>query len=219
MRRIQFIELHDQPWFPKSLRDDVIDALQFGFSPLKAYASIAPLLHGALDSSPSQSVVDMCSGGGGPWLYLSRMLSGKAHNIHVCLTDKYPNIRALQNMSAASEDRITFSPDSVDAMNVPGELKGFRTIFTSFHHFSPPRARAILQNAVDDGQNIGIFEMTKRSPLDDRTDVPLGTHAVFLHSVDPPVPLVETALDISDPSDSFCPSVRWNRFMPAILSA
>lgn len=165
MRRIQFIELHDQPWFPKSLRDDVIDALQFGFSPLKAYASIAPLLHGALDSSPSQSVVDMCSGGGGPWLYLSRMLSGKAHNIHVCLTDKYPNIRALQNMNAASEDRITFSPDSVDAMNVPCELTGFRTIFTSFHHFSPPRARAILQNAVDDGQSIGIFEMTKRSPL------------------------------------------------------
>jgi hypothetical protein len=165
MRRIQFIELHDQPWFPKSLRDDVIDALQFGLSPLKAYASIAPLLNGALDSSRSQAIVDMCSGGGGPWLYLSRMLSGEARNTHVCLTDKYPNIPALQNMSAASEERITFSPDSIDAMNVPGELKGFRTMFASFHHFSPPRARAILQNAVDDGRNIGVFEITKRSPL------------------------------------------------------
>jgi hypothetical protein len=165
MRRIQFIELHDQPWFPPSLRDDVIDALQFGLSLLNTYAPIAPLLHGAIDSSRSRSIVDMCSGGGGPWLYLSRKLSGGAQTIHVCLTDKYPNIRALQNLSAVSEDRIRFWPDSVDATNVPGELKGFRTMFTSFHHFSPDQARAILQDAVDAGQNIGIFETTRRAPL------------------------------------------------------
>src|ERR1700691_4452850 len=99
MRHIQFIELHDQPWFPPSLRDDVIDALQFGLSLLNTYAPIAPLLHGAIDSSRSRSIVDMCSGGGGPWLCLSRKLSGGAQTIHVCLTDKYPNIRALQNLS------------------------------------------------------------------------------------------------------------------------
>ena len=50
-------------------------------------------------------------------------------------------------------------------MKVPGELRGFRTMFTSFHHFPPEEARAILQNAVDEGQNIGVFEMTKRAPL------------------------------------------------------
>jgi len=165
MRRIQFIEFHDQPWFPSSIRDDITDALQFGLSFLKAYAPIAPLLHGPLDSASSRSIVDMCSGGGGPWLYLSRKLGGAAQAIHVCLTDKYPNLRAFQNFSGASENRITFCPDPVDAMNVPGELTGFRTMFTSFHHFSPKQARAILQNAVDDGQNIGIFEMTRRAPL------------------------------------------------------
>ncbi len=165
MRRIQFIEIHDQPWFPAFLRDDVIDALQFGLSLLRSYASIAPLLEGAIESSRSRFVVDMCSGGGGPWLYLSRKLSGGAQAIRVCLTDKYPNIRAFQNLSAGSENRISFSPDSVDATNVPRELKGFRTMFTSFHHFSPEQARAILQNAVDDVQNIGIFETTRRTPL------------------------------------------------------
>jgi hypothetical protein len=165
MRRVQFIEFHDQPWFPSSLRDDVIDALQFGLSLLNAYAPIAKLLHGAIASAGSQSIVDMCSGGGGPWLSLSRNLGGAAQAVHVCLTDKYPNVRAFKELSAASENRITFSPDSVDAMDVPGELKGFRTMFTSFHHFSPEQARAILQNAVDDGQNIGIFETTRRAPL------------------------------------------------------
>jgi hypothetical protein len=49
-------------------------------------------------------------------------------------------------------------------MNVPGELKGLRTMFTSFHHFSPEEARAILQNAVDSGEGIGIFEITRRTP-------------------------------------------------------
>ena len=49
-------------------------------------------------------------------------------------------------------------------MKVPRELQGFRTIFTSFHHFSPEEARAILQNAVDARQGIGIFEITRRSP-------------------------------------------------------
>jgi hypothetical protein len=173
MRRVQFIELHEQPWFPSSLRDEVTDALQFGLNLSKAYAPIAPLLQGALDSTGSCSVVDMCSGGGGPWLELSRelqsrKLQGGAPGLqisHIWLTDKYPNLRALENAGAVSENRITYYPSSVDAMNVPSELKGFRTMFTSFHHFSPEEARAILQNAADAGEGIGIFEITRRAPL------------------------------------------------------
>src|SRR5258708_15923748 len=74
MRRVQFIELHEQPWFPSSLRDEVTDALQFGLNISKAYAPVVPLLQGVLDSAGSCSVVDLCSGGGGPWLGLSREL-------------------------------------------------------------------------------------------------------------------------------------------------
>ena len=37
-------------------------------------------------------------------------------------------------------------------------------MFTSFHHFPPEDARAILQNAVDAGESIGIFEITRRAP-------------------------------------------------------
>ena len=63
-----------------------------------------------------------------------------------------------------SENEISFYPGSVDATNVPKELKGFRTMFTSFHHFSPQEARAVLQNAVDADEGIGIFEVTRRAP-------------------------------------------------------
>jgi hypothetical protein len=164
MRRVQFIELHEQPWFPSSLRHEITDALQFGLNLLKAYAPIAPLLQSVLDSTRSRSIVDMCSGGGGPWLDLSRKLQPDVKFFHILLTDKYPNLRAFQNFRAASENHISFFPDSVDAMKVPGELQGLRTMFTSFHHFPPEEARAILQNAVDARQSIGIFEITRRAP-------------------------------------------------------
>ena len=174
MRRVQFIELHEQPWFPSSLRADVTDALQFGFNLLHAYEPIAPLLQSVIDSienetSTPQSIVDMCSGGGGPWLDLSRKLrcanaEGNSAGLHIWLTDKYPNLEAFQSVSASSDHHITFYPEPVDAMKVPAALKGLRTMFTSFHHFPPEDARAILQNAVDAGESIGIFEATKRAP-------------------------------------------------------
>jgi hypothetical protein len=170
MRRLQFIEIHDQPWFPSSIRDELTDALQFGFNLFNAYAPIAPLLQSALEATESRTVVDMCSGGGGPWLELCRTLQsrkerGDAPALQIWLTDKYPNPGAIQNVRRASANRITFYSGSVDAMNVPRELKGFRTMFTSFHHFSPAGARAILEDAVNAGEGIGVFEITRRAPL------------------------------------------------------
>jgi len=164
VRRIQFIELHEQSWFPTSVRDDVTDALQFGLNFLQAYAPIAPLLEGAFDSTNSRSIVDLCSGGGGPWLGLSRKLGrDRQPPFQILLTDRYPNFGAYEGARAASGNRIAFHPDLVDAINVPPELKGFRTMFTSFHHFPPEEARAVLQNAIDAHQAIGIFEITRRT--------------------------------------------------------
>jgi hypothetical protein len=174
MRRIQFFELHEQAWFPSFLRDGVTDALQFGIRRLRAYAPIIPMLERAIEATETRSIVDMCSGGGGPWVDLvgqlgvRRALSpngrGKAPDLQILLTDKYPNLRAFENVKAASGNRIDFYPASVDAMRVPEELQGLRTMFTSFHHFPPDEARAILQNAVDAGKGIGIFELPRRAP-------------------------------------------------------
>ncbi|HEY6339201.1 MAG TPA: hypothetical protein VIW68_11980 [Candidatus Sulfotelmatobacter sp.] len=191
MRRIQFIELHEQPWFPSSLRDDVTDAVQFGFNLLQAYAPIAPLLQNVIDSTRNgtnagRSIIDMCSGGGGPWPDLSRKLrcrddGGDSAGLQVWLTDKYPNLEAFQSVSASSDHHITFYPESVDAMKVPGALKGLRTMFTSFHHFSPEDARAILQDAVDAGESVGIFEITRRSPSTIGV-IFVGILLMFLHT-------------------------------------
>jgi hypothetical protein len=173
MRRIQFIEIHEQPWFPKSIRDQITEMLQFGFNFLKAYSPIVTRLQAALDSTQSESperrvIVDLCSGGGGPWFHLARKLpsrmNGDERGFQIWLTDKYPHSSSHKNVNPANQNRITFYPESVDAMNVPRELKGFRTMFTSFHHFPPQNAREVLQNAVDAGEGIGVFEITSRTP-------------------------------------------------------
>ena len=163
MRRIQFIELHEQPWFPSTLRNEITDALQCGSEILKAYAPISRLLQRALVSAESHSIVDVCSGSGGPWLNLSQELGEGGRGYRIWLTDKYPNLAAFEKIKAASANGIDFYPSSVDAMKVPDELSGFRTMFSAFHHFPPVQCRAILQSAVDAREGIGIFEITSRS--------------------------------------------------------
>jgi len=173
MRRIQFFEFHELAWCPAFVRNGLTDALQFGIRRLHSYAPIVPMLERAIDAMESRSVVDMCSGGGGPWIDLARQLEarrapsqdggGKTPDLQVLLTDKYPNLRAFETAKAASGNRINFYPAPVDAMKVPEELQGLRTMFTSFHHFPPEEARAIIQDAVDAGRGIGIFELPRRA--------------------------------------------------------
>jgi hypothetical protein len=164
MRRIQFIELHEQPWFPGLLRDDVTDELQYGMSLFNAYAPVAPLIQSLVDATATPSIVDVCSGGGGPWLELSRSIQTDGGALRISLTDKYPNLRALECLSGASRGRIKFRCDSVDAMKVPADLAGIRTIFSSFHHFPPHEAATVLGDAVAARRGVGIFEITTRAP-------------------------------------------------------
>jgi hypothetical protein len=164
MRRRQLLELHEQPWFPAALRNEITDALQFGSEILKTFDDISALLQRALDATGSCSIIDLCSGAGGPWLDLSEKLGADAVRYSVLLTDRFPNLAAFQKVNIASANRIDFCSDSVDATKVPPEFSGFRTMFSSFHHFPPSQARAVLQNAVDAKQGIGIFEITSRTP-------------------------------------------------------
>jgi len=164
MRRIQFFEIHEQSWFPSSLRDFVTDALESGLELLNAYGTIEPMLRSALDSAGKGSVIDLCSGGGGPWLDLSRRLNRENQDMQILLSDKYPNLGASRKAGALHGKLITYDSDPVDAMKVPCGLAGFRTIFSSYHHFAPDEARAVLQDAVDAGESIGIFEITRRAP-------------------------------------------------------
>ncbi len=155
MRRIQFFEIHEQPWFPTTLRNEITDSLQRGSEILKAHALISGLLQRAVAASGTLSIVDLCSGSGGPWSDLAQKLRGDTRVYRIRLTDKFPNLHAFENVRKCSADRIDFCLSSVDATDVPLEQNGFRTMFSSFHHFSPVQARTILQSAFNARQGIG----------------------------------------------------------------
>lgn len=166
MRRIGLSEIHEQPWFPKFLRDDVTDVLQFTLNFGRVYQPAARCLRKALKAAGTDRLVDLCSGAGGPWSWLYRLVENdETGKLQVCLTDKYPNIASFERLQEASGGRIGYCAEPVDAANIPAHLRGFRTLFTSFHHFSPDEAAAIIQNAVDTRQGIAIFEAPRRRTL------------------------------------------------------
>ena len=225
MRRFHLFEFHELPWFPAVWRDLLTDYLSFYASAFKPYAGVAPLLADALKEAGDSRIVDLCSGAGRPLLSLVPSLRRfGVRDLHVTLTDKYPNQACVShNVAAADRDMpqsaafspigvldvlssttphpsgrkrnisrhlaglatrrgekcrlearenvgetgvvVTYLETPVDAVDVPSDLKGFRTLFTSFHHFRPDAARKILADAVRKGEGVGIFEYTERNWL------------------------------------------------------
>lgn len=147
--RLQLFEFHDLPWCPPSLRDALTDFLAFALRLGRTYAPAAPLLRRALRRTGAPRIVDLCAGAGGPWAWLAADVE-----VPVVLTDLFPH----------GGSSVYHVP--VDARAVPPGLKGFRTLFTSFHHFRPVDARAILADAVRSGQGIAVFEAARRKPFD-----------------------------------------------------
>jgi hypothetical protein len=165
MGRTELFEIHDHPWFPAFLRDLVTDALQALWDFSNSYKPILPLLRNVLSTVGRKEVLDLCSGGGGPWFRLVCDFENEQHfPISVCLTDKYPNEEAFEKALSSSNLKIGFDLRSVPATEVPADLRGFRTMFSSFHHFQAIDARKVLANAVERSKGIAIFEMARREP-------------------------------------------------------
>jgi hypothetical protein len=164
MRRMQLIEIHDQAWFPAFLRDQVTDDLQVLLNIGKPYGDILPQLREGIERAGADRVLDLCSGAGGPWPWLADALARNGVRVCVELSDKYPNATARGRVESKSAS-VHYREESVEATRVPRELTGFRTLFTSFHHFPPEQAREILRDAVANRQGIGVFEIPGRRPL------------------------------------------------------
>lgn len=164
MKRLHLFEFEDLTWFPASLRDMMTDLLGMTIEIGRLYHPVVPRLAEALKITGDRSILDMCSGGGGPVPGLRRRLA-KDHGlaVQVCLSDLYPNVGAFECIAAREDNGVTFVPKPVDATQVAPELAGFRTMFSCFHHFQPAQAEAILRDAWLKGRGIGVFELTDRS--------------------------------------------------------
>ena len=127
------------------------------------YGVVAGPLSKAMRRTGTDTLVDLCSGAGIPAVTMQEDLRKSGFAVNLILTDKYPNLEALRSRREEYPEAVDFVDEPVDALNVPLKLKGFRTLFTAFHHFDLPSARGILDDAFRQRQGIGIFEYTERA--------------------------------------------------------
>lgn len=158
-KRIHFVELEDLPTCPKIIRNLATDYLCFVASFLKLYRPLNQEMIQLLKKY-NQEVLDLCSGGGGPWPSLYYELHDKLPSLKVTLSDLYPNIQAYSYIHSRNKN-ITYIENSVSAM-ASCPTKGVRTLFLSSHHFQPNQLQQIFISAVNDQFPIVLVETQKR---------------------------------------------------------
>ena len=165
MKRIQLFELEDYPWFPHWLRACLTRLMVVMHNLLDTPADIAALLTKAMRHTKQHTIVDLCSGGGGPMREVFRVLQAQpgGEQLNLTLTDLYPNQEVAAAINNGPNPALTYRLAPVDALQVPAELVGVRTMVGSFHHMNPATARRILQHARDSRQAICIYEMSDNS--------------------------------------------------------
>ncbi len=151
-------EFEDVSWFPAVIREGMTDFLRFVLTKGNLYQPIIPLLQAALQQTNANRIIDLCSGAGGAIEQVQHGLKKLHLDKPVVVTDKFPNISAYKLLQAKTKGAISYITQPVDALQVPPELTGFRTIFSGFHHFQPAMAKAVLQDAVSAKQGIAIFD-------------------------------------------------------------
>jgi hypothetical protein len=143
------------------------DYLQFVITRVGIYKPAVPIIKEVMEKTGKDEILDLCSGSGGGIDLVQQELSkltGK--EIKVTLSDKYPNLESFEMLRNNSNEGLDYIKESVDAMHVPGHLKGIRTMFSSYHHFKPYEAKEILKNAANKKTPICIFEGAGKTIFD-----------------------------------------------------
>ena len=165
VKRRQLFEFTEIHWWPEMLRCLLTDFLHTLIEDKQPFSPKVSLIAQALRATSQNRVIDLCSGGIGPWLHLTEQLRNEyGKDVEVLLTDKFPN--ATAPMKVASIEGLECHPGSIDALNVPDQLKGARTLFNGLHHFDPKGAQGIIDDAVKSNQAIVVFELLQRTWLD-----------------------------------------------------
>ncbi len=164
MKRMSLFEFEDFSWCPVFFRKYLTNYLRSMHRVLKTHEVIAPLLERALRETKEQSIIDLCSGSGGPIVDAVRLASQNLEGpVRVTMTDLYPNPEAIQRTKEENDPTVVYLESRIDAANVPADLEGIRTMICSFHHMPPTVAKAILTDCFQKRKGLCIFEISDNS--------------------------------------------------------
>lgn len=162
--RLHLFEVEDSPLLPSLIRDMMTEYLHWVMDFAGPYDPAAACIASLLRNADTVRVVDLASGGTGPWPRLLPLVTAALGAApQVTLTDLHPNRAAFARAERSSNGAIRGHREPVDAMAVPSSLPGVRTMFTGLHHLSPEQVRALMHDAAAQRQPFVAFELTRRS--------------------------------------------------------
>ena len=162
MKRIDLFEFEDLAWFPNWLRTCLTRLIVVMHRLLKSSDDLVPLIKRTLNYSNTKTIVDLCSGSGGPMIEVFRNLVREQGNsdVKLILTDLYPNLEIASEINNSAIQNLSYKTFPVNASHVNSELTGVRTMVGSFHHMKPDAAKEILKNAKESKVPICIYEIS-----------------------------------------------------------
>lgn len=165
-RRIGLFEFHDLEWVPEWIHESFRLVDNYMNEAFECDEVFAPLLSRSLIEFNDTSVVDLASGAGGVIPILQKRLRMDYQlDPQFTLTDMFPPLIAVQKDFEQKFEKITYDPRPINAGDLPEDLGGTRTIFNSFHHFSPSTARAVLRDAYQKKHPIVVGEFAENNLL------------------------------------------------------
>lgn len=152
-------EFNDQAWLPKSVRREITSYLDFLAKFMGRYLPVSEIIAQVMEREDLDSIIDLCSGASQTAVAIrAGVEEHTGRELTVYMTDKYPADPDLR----CADSRVVWDRRSIDARSVPTDLRGIRTLFTSFHHFRGEAAAKVLADAVGKRQAIAIFEHADR---------------------------------------------------------
>ena len=139
-------EWEDQPWFPHLLRQMQTELIGWLVEVMHVYQALGAHLYTELNFSGNIILLDLCSGNGGPVKDLiagirkkhARLINAEPIQIQAILTDKFPPL------NFSNQDSMRYMDSSSDALEIPEQLIGIRTMFNAFHHFTEEQKRNLI---------------------------------------------------------------------------
>jgi len=167
MKRIQLFEFEDLIWFPDWLRKCLTRMMVVMHRLLNTSEEMAELVKRVLEQSEyvDKTIIDLCSGSGGPMPEVQRILKEKygLTDVRLIMTDLFPNKEYAERINEQGRVEISYLTEPVNAIEIKSELKGLRTMVGSLHHMKPEIARQILKNAMDDRKSFLSLEISDNS--------------------------------------------------------
>jgi hypothetical protein len=175
-QRMDTFESHEMAWMPDALKVLFREILSWQQEISGVYSAAVPVVREWLAKTGASSILDLCSGAGGPGITLVKALrAGGVPSAKIKLTDLYPATEIYRKLEAANAECVTYEAVSVDATNSRrDDTFRVRTLLSAFHHFSPPAAQKILADAALHSDGICIMDPFHRD-LWHLLAVPLGT--------------------------------------------